>query len=215
MRSAAATAALLLVILCGQSAQGDEPSAAPPTNPSPPPAPAEPTGSVTVDSDNPHATVMEVTGKQVVYGPRYAHTVELSRPVCTVPCDVPLNRLSSYFVAGDGVLPSRDFLLPPTPGPIVLHVKAGSASLKALGQVLTFAGAGLAIGAVASGVVAALEGGLQPGFSASASPFPFVPLCIGLAIGSAAALGVGIPLTVVTRTIVTADSGDRLASASN
>ncbi|HUB08852.1 MAG TPA: hypothetical protein VMB50_17725 [Myxococcales bacterium] len=181
---------------------------------------------VRLDSDNPHATLEQLTGQQVVYeGHGATGVVDFSNTVCTAPCGLDLGRTLmgqplSYRVGGDGVATSDWFSLPDSPGQLELHAKTGSAAGKTWGQVLTWAGAGVA-GLGGAALLAGEASRITPPAPPAGCPTcsepnndasnAFIAAGVGMLIGGAVMLAAGIPLWVLNRTTVTVEGGDRLA----
>ena len=186
---------------------------------------------VKLDSDNPYATIEQLTGRQAVSyevdGNTQTDLVDSPRTICTAPCGVELSysRLgqnSSYRIGGDGVVTSDWFNLPKTPGSLELHVKTGSATGKSWGQLLTWGGFAIAVGAVTplligletqTAAVPPLAGCLRCTGLAGNDNAGLIDVSVGVIIGGIVMIAAGIPLWAINHTSVIADGGEQLAQS--
>lgn len=156
------------------------------------PTPEDPRGVfVHIDADKTGAQLIRVAGQGTGIGSNgQAVTVTNYETVCSAPCDwVVTNPGSKFFIAGD-VAPSTTFLIESFRSGVNIKVSAGSKALFYMGVVMNLVG----------GVTGTLSGlGLVIFAVAQMLESPLVlPLAIVAGV-SAVMLGVGIPLTIVTR----------------
>ena len=126
--------------------------------------------------------------------------------VCLAPCNLRLDPARQYQIAGEGVAASNVFDVTSPTGRVDIDVKAGSAGRLALGQALTYGGAGLLL---AGPISIAANGAFMP--PALGSDMTVLWIGVGMTIVGAVALAIGIPLWVTSATKLTfdrtADSG--------
>ena len=116
----------VLVTIAPRTAQADEPTAAPVAAPTVAPAPATaPAGPaaapattvVQLDADDQRATIERRIGTQSPSGLPLLETGIVSvgqwEHACVAPCTVKLDPRYAYRVAGDGLVPTDSFVLPP------------------------------------------------------------------------------------------------------
>ncbi len=159
---------------------------------------------MTVDVDSTHpSTVLErrvsVTDSEGAYFfLPYRSTSAIWEDVCVTPCQVDLDRFSTYKVsARNGVSGSRVFTLPQQSDDLTLKVDAGNLLAHRIGGALT--GAGLA--AVIVGVALVAGEGIFTDED-KARTAGFITGGAGLVV-----LAVGIPLTLLTATTVSGPAG--------
>lgn len=163
---------------------------------------------VEIQTDSPDVELFRVVSEGV-------GTVATARGGATVSivnfqreCRAPCNRLileprSDFFIAGDGVTPSRRFSLMDYGPNVRVNVKAGSAVTRAVGYTATLMGI---TGAVLGGTTLAVSGMLRPSGPslASSSSGGSTLSTVGWASlgGGVALLGAGIPMMVFSGTEV-------------
>jgi hypothetical protein len=113
---------------------------------------------VTIESNSPNVTLEQITGETSasawgVGGSAHARET-MSRTACTVPCIVPLERNTKYFISGRGVHDSSTFVLPIDAK--VLKVKAGSETAYNVGLIALTLG-GIAAGSSVAGFITGQE----------------------------------------------------------
>ncbi len=155
-----------------------------------------------VDSTKPDAilerrvSTTETMGSVLVLPTRMTETKW--EPVCVAPCRVELDRYSSYRIRSEnGITGVSDFTLPQGHDPLHLSVDAGNLRAHHAGVTLT------SLGTAAVIVGAALL------FSSTSFIHEDDARLAGFVTGGAgiAALGIGIPLAILTRTKITSDDG--------
>src|ERR1019366_1071842 len=136
------------------------PQSGPATSPVPAPSPEEMRHRrlpVDIDSTRPGAVVerrVSVTESDGAYFfLPYRSTSAIWEQVCVTPCQIDVDRFSSYRVsARNGISPSRSFTLPQSSDALQLKVDAGDLLGHRIGKVM--AAAGLAAVAVGVGLIA-------------------------------------------------------------
>ncbi|HZU84200.1 MAG TPA: hypothetical protein VE987_14825 [Polyangiaceae bacterium] len=184
------------------------PEPAPPPSPVPAPSPEEVRHrrvGVDVDSTKP-ATVIERrislsenSGNYVLLP--YHSTEAVWEQVCVTPCQVDLDRFSSYRVSNlNGVVSSRTFTLPQGLDRLSVRIEPGNATAHRVGA--TTLGIGTAAFLAGAGLIAA-----QKLFhdEQAARTAGFITGGAGLVL-----LAIGIPVTILTHTKVLAN-GSRIA----
>ena len=154
----------LLVTIAPRTAQADEPVAtapagppAPVAAPAPAPAPARAAAVVQLDADDHRATIERRVGTQSPSGLPLLETGFFSvgqwEHTCVAPCTVSLDTRYAYRVAGDGLVPTDSFSLPPSADRVRVDAKMGSSTGRVAGA-LTTGGGIAAIGAGAIALIA-------------------------------------------------------------
>lgn len=122
------------------------PSLAHADEPAPAPKPAEKTGPlVELNADEDGATIEKRTATTgaTYLGPFEAGVLSTGhwQEVCVAPCQVRLDPNASYRVSGDGLVPTRSFILPRNEERVRVDAKMGSSPVRVGGMVLTGGGA--------------------------------------------------------------------------
>ena len=184
---------------------GSVPQIAPAPSPVPAPSPAELRHRrVTVDIDSTRqSTVLErrvsVTDSEGAYFfLPYRSTSAIWEDVCVTPCQVDLDRFSTYRVsARNGASSSRAFTLPQQSEELTLKIDAGDLMAHRIGGALTGAG----ITAVIVGIALVAGAGIFTDED-KARTAGWITGGAGLVV-----LAVGIPLTLLTSTTVSGPAG--------
>jgi hypothetical protein len=165
---------------------------------------------VRLDSDKPdtvierRVSVKEETGAFIVLP--YRTVGAIWEPVCVTPCQVSLDRYSTYRVSGqNGVTQSHPFTLPQGVDALALHVDAGSAASHRTGLFLS--GLGLVAAVVGASLVIDAQSLTIPAHQRETRD-------AGLGTGGAGIVGlaVGIPLAIGTLTHLRSDSGQKVSN---
>jgi len=140
-----ACAVPLLVAIAPRTARADEPAG--------PAAPAV----VQLDADDHRATIERRVGTQSPSGMPLLETGLFSvgqwEHACVSPCSLKLDPRYSYRVAGDGLVPTDSFSLPPGGDRVRVDARMGSSTGRVVG-VVTTAGGIVALGAGALALIA-------------------------------------------------------------
>jgi hypothetical protein len=184
------------------------PQSAPPPSPVPAPTPEEMRYRrvvVDVDSTRPSAVVerrVSLTESEGAYFYLpFRSTSSIWEQVCVTPCQVDLDRFSTYRVAArNGVSASRPFTLPQGSQALQLKVDAGDLLGHRIGTVLGAAG----LAAVIVGV-ALVAGESIFSDETQARDAGFITAGAGLVL-----LGVGIPIALATSTKVFGSDGTKI-----
>lgn len=131
----------------------------------------------------------------------YRSTSAIWEQVCVTPCQIDVDRFSSYRVsARNGISPSRSFTLPQSSDALQLKIDAGNLLAHRVGKVMAAAGMAAAIVGVA---LVAGKGIFTD--ETRAEDAGFITGGAGLLV-----MAVGIPLSILTATSVT-DGPNKIA----
>jgi|CZKU01.1.fsa_nt_gi hypothetical protein len=185
------------------------PQAGPATSPVPAPSPEEMRHRrvpVDIDATRPGAVVerrVSVTESDGAYFfVPFRSSSSIWEQVCVTPCQVDLDRFSTYRVsARNGISPSRSFTLPQSADSLQLKIDAGHLLMHRAGAAMS------AVGLAAVVVGTALIAG-QSVFTdeTKARDAGFITGGAGLVV-----MAIGIPLAVLTATGVSPAGGSRIA----
>ena len=196
----------------------NQPAETPPEAPQPPP-PAPPTPPpphehaehhhrhirLQVESNRPGAVVerrastREETGVFIILP--WKSTEKVWEPVCVAPCRIDVDPYATYRISGqNGISGSGEFTLPQKSDALKLNIDTGDRRGHVVGQALT-----------AGGTVALIVGGLLLATASKFSNESEARIAGGITGGvGLAAMAVGIPLTIATRTKVSTDDGHEI-----
>ena len=126
-----------------------------------------PKATVVVNADSNRATIERRVSTSSYSGLPLADasfgSVSQWEQVCVAPCERPLDKRHSYRIAGDGLVPSDSFTLPPDRDRLRLDAKMGSSYGRLAGIGLTLVGAsGMLLGggaAIASPILESQDAG--------------------------------------------------------
>lgn len=166
----------------------------------------EPAVHVRIETDSPRVALFRVTGDTAGVVTNFRTTAFVGmvhyRRECAAPCELPISGPhSEFFVAGEGITPSRRFSLMGEGEDITLRVKPGSAAMRTGGWVATALGiSALVLGGTLYAMDGMLSGG-KPSLADKPGRFDMVGWA-GLMGGGAALLGGGLTLMAFSGTDV-------------
>jgi len=195
----------IVLTIAPRTAQADEPVAAAPTVAAPPvagptvtgppvaapaapaQAPATNAAVVQLDADDHRATIERRLGTQSPSGFPLLETGFFSvgqwEHTCVAPCTVKLDTRYSYRVAGDGLVPTDSFTLPPSADRVRVDARMGSSTGRVAGALTTGAG----ITAIAAGTLALIASPILASEDVGSQGFRN-----GVIIGGVSAVSVGV-----------------------
>jgi len=167
-------------------------AAAPVAAPAAAPAPARAAAVVQLDADDHRATIERRVGTQSPSGLPLLETGFFSvgqwEHACVAPCTLPLDTRYAYRVAGDGLVPTESFSLPPTADRVRVDARMGSSTGRVAGAVTT----GMGLTAIAAGAVALIASPILASEDVGSQGFRTGVVAAGVSAVSVGVIAVGV-----------------------
>ena len=189
----------IVLTIAPRTAQADEPVVTAPAGPptaaaatAPAAVPAATAAVVQLDADDHRATIERRVGTQSPSGLPLLETGFFSvgqwEHACVAPCTLPLDTRYAYRVAGDGLVPTESFSLPPTADRVRVDARMGSSTGRVAGAVTT----GMGLTAIAAGAVALIASPILASEDVGSQGFRTGVVAAGVSAVSVGVIAVGV-----------------------